>query len=191
MTSAAKMVKCALQIQTTILPVALKGKNSKPGIVYFQTPGPLTSTRHPTSAVCTGTAPVSAPTASAGSPSYIPNSYFPFPYALTTFGNSASCSAAVQSCSKNYHACLTKLQSGDGYHVTVAVPGNTGTTVTGGGANLPSSQATSVCSSLSSQACEALDSATCASFGHSSGTFKFAPTSLSWLLLLWAVHLLC
>lgn len=86
---------------------------------------------------------------------------------------------------------MTTLQNGNSHHVTVAVPGNTGTTVTGGGGSFPSSQATSICSSLSSLACEALDSATCASFGQVSGTFKIAPMSSPWLLLLVAVTLVC
>lgn len=138
----------------------------------------------PQGAVCTGTAPATAPTAPAGSPSYVLNSYFPFPYASTTFGNSAACSSAVQSCSRNYDACLTKLQNGNGYHVTVAVPGDTGTTVTGGGGSFPGSQATYICSSLSLVACEAVGSATCTSFGQDSGTCNVTPASSSWLLLL-------
>lgn len=143
----------------------------------------------PQGAVCTGTAPASAPTASTRSPSWVPNPYFPFPYAATTFGNHASCSSAVKSCSINYGACMATLQMGNSHHVTVAIPGNTGTTITGGGASFPSSRATSICSSLSSLACGALDSATCASFGQDSGTFKIAPMSSPWLLLLVAVTL--
>ncbi|ATY61997.1 hypothetical protein A9K55_008221 [Cordyceps militaris] len=168
MISAAKMDRYALRIPIITQPAALKDS----------------ANLAPHSAVCTGTAPATAPTAPAGSPSYVLNSYFPFPYASTTFGNSAACSSAVQSCSRNYDACLTKLQNGNGYHVTVAVPGDTGTTVTGGGGSFPGSQATYICSSLSLVACEAVGSATCTSFGQDSGTCNVTPASSSWLLLL-------
>lgn len=120
-------------------------------------------------AVCTGTAP---PTATDNNPtaatSYVPNSYFSFPYAPTSFANSASCASATKGCSENYDACLTNL-GGSGFAVTVDVPGGGGTTVNGDGRNLGSS-ATSICSSLSSQACSKIQATKCDSFGQSSST---------------------
>lgn len=117
--------------------------------------------------MCTGTAP---PTASNNSPtatiSYVPNSYFSFPYAPTTFANSASCASATKGCSENYDSCLTNL-GGSGFAVTVNVPGGGGTTVNGNNQNLGTS-ATSICSSLSSQACSNLQATKCDSFGQSS-----------------------
>lgn len=100
--------------------------------------------------------------------SYVPNSYFSFPYAATTFGNSASCASAVKACSSNYNACVTGLRGSGGYGVTIDVPGGGGTTVGGIAGNLGPS-ATSICSSLSSQACSKLEATKCESFGNGSG----------------------
>ncbi|CCT61931.1 uncharacterized protein FFUJ_01569 [Fusarium fujikuroi IMI 58289] len=104
----------------------------------------------PSGAVCTGTAPASAtgePTAEA---SYVPNSYFAFPYAATTFTNEAACTSAVDACEKN----------------SIIVPGGGGTTVQGGGQALGSSSATAVCSSLSSRACRNVSSDDCSDYGN-------------------------
>ncbi|PNY29297.1 Uncharacterized protein TCAP_00796 [Tolypocladium capitatum] len=123
----------------------------------------------PSGAVCTGTAPATAPTGGATPVlSYVPNSYFSFPYAATTFGNSASCASAATACSRNYNACVTGLQGSGGYGVTIDVPGGGGTTVGGTARNLGPS-ATSICSSLSSQACSNLEATKCESFGKGSG----------------------
>lgn len=184
------MDKPALQMRTIILHVARKGTYIPLAISSHRPPIPQFSANTHSSAVCTGTAPASAPTAPVGTVTYVPNSYFPFPYVPTTFGNRASCSSAVQSCSKNYDACLTKLQDGNGYHVTVAVPGASGTTVTGGATSLPAVQATSICSSLSLEACRALTSATCASISKSSGAKQAAPISSMWLLALLPVSVI-
>ncbi|KJZ71200.1 hypothetical protein HIM_09406 [Hirsutella minnesotensis 3608] len=122
----------------------------------------------PAGAVCTGTAPATPGEATPTAPvSYVPNQYFSFPYAATTFGNSASCALAVQACSSNYAACLSGLQGNGGYAVTINVPGGGGPTVGGALQNLGTS-ATSVCSSLSSQACSKVEATKCESFGQGS-----------------------
>ncbi|KAJ6445528.1 Conserved oligomeric Golgi complex subunit 8 [Purpureocillium lavendulum] len=128
----------------------------------------------PSGAVCTGTAPASAPTGGATAPvSYVENPYFSFPYAPTTFGNSASCAAAGRACSSNYNACVTGLQGSGGYGVTVNVPGGGGTTVGGGTAGNLGASATPLCSSLSSKACARLDATKCSSYGQGSGASRF------------------
>lgn len=144
-------------------------------------------------AVCTGTAPTSV---SGGNPTFIPsyvsNSYFSFPYAPTSFPNSAECESAARACSKNYDSCLTKL-GGSGYAVTVDVPGGGGTTVNGDSRDLGTS-ATSICASLSNQACSKAQATNCDSFGqrsaasssYSSGLFNFAATAGSLVYLIFA-----
>ncbi|KAF9775232.1 hypothetical protein IL306_006680 [Fusarium sp. DS 682] len=120
----------------------------------------------PSGAVCTGTAPASAtgePTAEA---SYVPNSYFAFPYAATTFSNEAACTSAVDACEENYDQCVNFLGDGGQYGVTIVVPGGGGTTVQGGGQALGSSSATAVCSSLSSRACRNVSSDDCSDYGN-------------------------
>lgn len=112
--------------------------------------------------VCTGTAPATAPLPTAAA-SYVPNSYFPFPYAPATFHNSAACSSAVSQCSVNFAACMTDLQEGNGYAVTIIVPGGGGTTV--GAETSVGASATPICSSLSSVACSGLQSTQCAQYG--------------------------
>ncbi|POR35388.1 Uncharacterized protein TPAR_04391 [Tolypocladium paradoxum] len=143
----------------------------------------------PSGAVCTGTAPATPP---AGGPtpvvSYVPNPYFSFPYAATTFGNSASCASAVKACSSNYNACVTGLQGSGGYGVTIDVPGGGGTTVGGTARNLGPS-ATSICSSLSSQACSKLEATKCESFGTGSGASIARPPGSPVLALVAAVAL--
>ncbi|UNI15286.1 hypothetical protein JDV02_001829 [Purpureocillium takamizusanense] len=122
----------------------------------------------PSGAVCTGAAPASAPTGGATAPvSYVENPYFSFPYAPTTFSNSASCAAATRACSSNYKACVTGLQGAGGYGVTINVPGGGGTTVPGAASNLGAS-ATPLCSSLSSKACARLEATKCDSYGKDS-----------------------
>ena len=130
-------------------------------------------------AVCTGKAPSSpVPTQARGS-SYVPNSYFSFPYAPASFANSASCAAAASACSQNYDACITNLAS-PGYAVTVNVPGGGGTTVDGA-RNSAGSLATSICNSLSSEACYKATATKCDSFDKESSVAKksaFSPLTL-------------
>ncbi|KAI5462939.1 hypothetical protein BGZ63DRAFT_402292 [Mariannaea sp. PMI_226] len=138
----------------------------------------------PSGAVCTGTAPASAtgqPTAPA---SFVSNDYFSFPYAPTSYHDSDECRSAVTDCSENYHVCLTYLESGGSFGVTVAVPGGGGTTVAGGG-TITGTSATSICSSLSSQACSKLEATSCAKFGSA------APVAsrVDWLLAAFSVTL--
>ncbi|KAF4509779.1 hypothetical protein G6O67_003917 [Ophiocordyceps sinensis] len=129
----------------------------------------------PAGAVCTGTAPATpldaGPTAAV---SYVPNPYFSFPYAPTTFANSASCASAVDACSSTYGVCVAGLQRNGGYAVTINVPGGGGTTVGGWQGDLGAS-ATPVCSSLSSQACSRLEATKCESFGQGSGVGAARP----------------
>ncbi|PHH59180.1 hypothetical protein CDD81_3666 [Ophiocordyceps australis] len=141
----------------------------------------------PLGAVCTGTAPATPP-GGAPSPeaSYVPNAYFSFPFAPTSYPNSASCASAVRACSHNYDACVTALHGTDGtvHGVTVDVPGGGGTTVAPGAHNLGSS-ASSVCASLSTAACATLDTKRCESFGQNSAAGAMAkPRHASTLALL-------
>ncbi|KAF4968208.1 hypothetical protein FZEAL_10417 [Fusarium zealandicum] len=122
----------------------------------------------PSGAVCTGTAPASAPTGTAPV-SYVPNSYFAFPYAATTFSNEGACSSAIDACSENYDRCVNFLEDGGQYGVTIVVPDGGGTTVEGGGQALGPS-ATEVCSSLSSRACDSLGNDTCSDYGSVAST---------------------
>lgn len=127
-------------------------------------------------AVCTGTAPASAPTNRPTAPvSFVPNSYFSFPYAPTDFGDREACTSAVSACSRNYEACTSGLQGGGGFAVTIDVPGGGGTTV-GAGVNLGAS-ATSVCSSLSSQACRDLEPTSCETLNSASTRIRASASS--------------
>ena len=131
------------------------------------------------------------PTRAATAPvSYVDNPYFSFPYAPTTFGNSASCAAATRACSTNYNACLTGLQgAAGGYGVTVNVPGGGGTTVGAAAGNLGSS-ATPICSSLSSRACSLFEATNCQSFGQGSSHGNGRPQPPLPLMLALAAGLL-
>ncbi|KAK5987709.1 hypothetical protein PT974_11841 [Cladobotryum mycophilum] len=137
----------------------------------------------PSGAVCTGTAPTNtAHSTPSTATSYVPNSYFSFPYAPMTFPNSASCASAIQACSHNYDACITGLSGGSAFPVTIDVPGGKGVTVGATKAGLGGAQATSICSSLSSEACSSLTPTKCDSYGQNSA----APTRHSIPLLLLA-----
>lgn len=118
--------------------------------------------------MCTGTAPSGQPTNIATQPvSYVSNSYFSFPYALTDFDDRAACRSAVDACSENYNACTNNLAGGGGnFQVTVEVPGGGGITVGGSAQDLGQAEATSVCESLSSEACSALEATSCDSYDN-------------------------
>jgi hypothetical protein len=111
--------------------------------------------------------------------SYVPNGYFSFPYAPTSFANAAACSSAVSQCGANYDSCTSRLEGvagggGGSGGVTVVVPGQGGTTVVGGGqagVTLATASATSICSSLSSAACGGLQNGMCANAGVTTGGF--------------------
>ncbi|KAF7559595.1 hypothetical protein G7046_g4581 [Stylonectria norvegica] len=121
----------------------------------------------PSGAVCTGTAPATVATGTpAAGASYVSNAYFSFPYAATTYDDQGACQSAVSACSKNYDACVTVLESGGGYGVTIAVPGGGGTTVSGNAQGAGAS-ATPICSSLSSQACSDLKATPCSEYKKS------------------------
>lgn len=109
----------------------------------------------------------------------MPNAYFSFPYAPTSFADAAACSSAVSQCGADYSACTSRLEGagGTGGGVTVVVPGQQGsgaTTVVGGGqasVTLATASATSICSSLSSAACGDLQSGICSGAGVTTGGF--------------------
>ncbi|KAK2026992.1 hypothetical protein LX32DRAFT_457636 [Colletotrichum zoysiae] len=112
----------------------------------------------PQGAVCTGTAPTTAPNAPTAV-SYVPNEYFPFPYIATSLDR-GECSSAVSQCSRNYQSCVTQLDGNSGFGVTVVVPGGGGTTVAATRPDVGTS-ATPICSSLSSRACYGLENDQC------------------------------
>ncbi|KAB5579923.1 hypothetical protein GE09DRAFT_1254221 [Coniochaeta sp. 2T2.1] len=130
----------------------------------------------PAGAVCTGTAPQSfSPPSTATAISYVPNAYFSFPYAPTSFPDPGACSSAVGACSNNYAACTSRLAglAGGGAGGVTVVAG--GSTVVGGQGGvtttLPAESASSVCSSLSSQACGGLQNGWCNNAGVTTGGF--------------------
>lgn len=138
------------------------------------------------SVVCTGTAPATAPAAGSTAPvSFVPNSYYSFPFAQTTFDDRGACSSAVKDCSRNYDACVTDLQGDDGYAVTIDVPGGGGTTVDGSAVGLDAASATSICSSLSTEACSDLEATSCSSYdsGARPAALHTLPTSLTALVV--------
>ncbi|KAF5495189.1 hypothetical protein CGCS363_v009432 [Colletotrichum siamense] len=104
-------------------------------------------------AVCTGAAPTTAPAAPTAV-SYVPNSYFPFPFVATSLDR-GECSDAVQQCSRNYESCVTQLDGNTGFGVTVVIPGGGGTTVAATRVDVGTS-ATPICASLSSRACHGI-----------------------------------
>ncbi|KAH7026348.1 uncharacterized protein B0I36DRAFT_249062 [Microdochium trichocladiopsis] len=117
--------------------------------------------------VCTGVAP-----SGTGAPavSYVPNTYFPFPYVATSFSNSGACSAAVSQCNANYQACTADLAgANNGYGVTIVVPGGGGTTVAPTRPAVALPTATSVCQSLSREACHGLQGSQCTQTGTNNG----------------------
>jgi len=149
-------------MQTTIQPAVPQGMSSVEVV-------PLPAARiltyyHIPRAVCTGTAPASAPAPTASAVSYVPNNYFPFPYISTSFANTAACTSAVSQCSQNYGVCLADLQGSAGYGVTVVING--GTTVAAASAPTVGTSATAICSSLSSVACGTIQSTQCAQYGN-------------------------
>lgn len=86
--------------------------------------------------------------------SYVPNTYFSFPYIATYFANPGYCSAAISQCDANHAACTSQLGGAGGggvggdYAVTIVVPGGGGTTVTAGaGFTFDAATATSICKS--------------------------------------------
>ncbi|KAK2729936.1 gpi-anchored protein [Colletotrichum kahawae] len=107
----------------------------------------------PSGAVCTGAAPTTAPAAPTAV-SYVPNSYFPFPFIATSLDR-GECSDAVQQCSRNYESCVTQLDGDAGFGVTVVIPGGGGTTVAATRLDVGTS-ATPICASLSSRACHGI-----------------------------------
>lgn len=131
----------------------------------------------PAGAVCTGTAPASFVTPSPTQPvSYVPNAYFSYPYAFTSFAHAGQCSQAVSQCSVNYDACTWHMGGGGqagGGGVTIVVGGNSETVVGGVGATFAPASASSICSSLASEACSGLQFSMCTMTGTVDG-FYFA-----------------
>lgn len=110
----------------------------------------------------TGTATITS------GPSFVQNSYFPFPIIPTSYANSAACVSAYDICSSNYALCTADLQGVSQAEITINAP-NGGTTVVASATNLGLASATSICSSLSSVACYNLATSDCAEFGTSAG----------------------
>ncbi|KAK4144634.1 uncharacterized protein C8A04DRAFT_27570 [Dichotomopilus funicola] len=136
----------------------------------------------PFNAVCTGTAPATFvtpnPADATTAVSFVPNSFFSFPYIATSFANPGHCSAAVSQCSANFAACTAQLGSdsgnGGGYAVTVVVPGGGGTTVApANGISVDAAAVTSICNSLSIEACSGLQPSMCTRSGTAADGFYF------------------
>jgi hypothetical protein len=122
--------------------------------------------------VCTGAAPTGnnpAPTQSQDA-SFVPNSYFSFPYAFTDFDDRAACTSAKDACADNYDVCTANLGGGEerDFAVTIEVPGGGGVTVGGSGEAFATSEAASICSSLYNEACSAVETADCDEYANSS-----------------------
>jgi hypothetical protein len=101
-----------------------------------------------------------------GGGSTVPNSYYPFIYAPTSFPDADQCSSAFTSCQAASTACFTSLAGANG--VTVGGFGG-GVTVQGVSGTILSA-ASSICSSLSSVGCSNLqDVSTCSNFGSGLG----------------------
>lgn len=165
-TSAAQTVRLAHSMRITSQRAVRRG-TLEAGAFFLFSSANLDPNRR---TICTGTAPDSPPTAFPTAPvSYVPNTYFSFPYAATTYPNSAACESAVSVCSRNYEVCTSGLGGGSGFAVTIDVPGGGGVTVDGTGANLGPA-VTSVCSSLSSEACSDMEATSCDTFGPDSAS---------------------
>lgn len=158
--SAATTVRHVLWTITTDPLAVPPGKSSSPND-YQLLNTMLTETNR--RVVCTGAAPTGSPSNPTQAVSYVDNSYFSFPYALTNFDNSASCASAASACSENYEICTKQLGGNGDYAVTIEVPGGGGVTVDGSNQDLGPS-ATSICSSLSSEACSAVEATQCDSY---------------------------
>ena len=111
-----------------------------------------------------------------GGGSQVPNNYYPFIYAPTSFPNSDDCSSAFTSCQAASTACFTSLAGANG--VTVGGYGG-GITVQGASGTILS-QASSICSSLSSVGCSNLQQVSqCSVFGSGSGLAGVTITTAS------------
>ena len=108
-----------------------------------------------------------------GGGSTVPNGFYPFIYAPTSFPNSDDCSSAFTSCQAASTACFTSLAGANG--VTVGGFGG-GITVQGVSGTILSS-ASSICSSLSSVGCSNLQQVSqCSVFGRGSGATPVTTT---------------
>jgi hypothetical protein len=102
-----------------------------------------------------------------GGGSTVPNSYYPFIYAPTSFPDADQCSSAFTSCQAASTACFTSLAGANG--VTVGGVDGGGITVQGVSGTILSA-ASSICSSLSSVGCSNLQQVSqCTIFGSGSG----------------------
>ncbi|EXJ58954.1 hypothetical protein A1O7_06385, partial [Cladophialophora yegresii CBS 114405] len=109
-----------------------------------------------------------------GGGSTVPNSYYPFIYAPTSFPNADQCSSAFTSCQAASTACFTSLAGANG--VTVGGINGGGITVQGVSGTILSA-ASSICSSLSSVGCSNLQQVSqCTVFGSGSGV---TPTTIA------------
>ncbi len=105
--------------------------------------------------------------------STVPNTYYPFVYAPTSFVNADQCSSAFTSCQAASTACFTSLAGS--YGVTVGGFGG-GITVQGVSGTILSAAST-ICSSLSSVGCSNIQQVSqCSIFGSASGVI---PTTIT------------
>lgn len=122
----------------------------------------------------TSTGGVTSTTGAVGGGSTVPNSYYPFTYAPTSFADAGQCSSAFTSCQAASTSCFTSLAGS--YGVTVGGFGG-GITVQGVSGTILS-VASSICSSLSSEGCSNLQQvSTCTVFGAGSGVIPTTTTS--------------
>ncbi|KAI9732477.1 MAG: hypothetical protein M1818_007515 [Claussenomyces sp. TS43310] len=156
------------------------------GTINPNTANSATSTT--TSATATTTSAGSPATTATGegtaSASFVPNSFFPFPYlAAATLTDAAACAAARSTCAADYDTCTTDLQGG-AFGVTIQAPAGAGVTVAAPSTalNLGPASATSICSSLSSVACAGLQGSPCASGGASSVAQTGATTATGFVV---------
>lgn len=117
-------------------------------------------------AAATGVPPTAAPSAivshAISGTSTVPNSYYPFPVAPTTFANAGDCSSTFSGCQAESAKCTGFIEGG-GYGVTINGVG-VGVTQQGG---MPPASAESICSSLSQAACHGLKVEMCSTLGGS------------------------
>ncbi|KIW13221.1 hypothetical protein PV08_08408 [Exophiala spinifera] len=109
-----------------------------------------------------------------GGGSTVPNAFYPFVYIPTSYANFELCTSAYSICQAESTSCFASLAGGNG--VTVSGLGG-GVTQQGATGTIPSSSASSICSSLSSQGCYGLQSTQCSQFPSATGATTTAASS--------------
>jgi len=140
-----------------------------------------TATSSSTGIVFGGTTPTSTTTASGGvvitgvggGGSTVPNSYYPFLYAPSSFPDADQCSSAFTSCQSASTACFTSLAGING----VTIGGLGGGITVQGTSGVVLSTVSSICSSLSSVGCSNIQQVSqCTVYGSGSGV---TPTTIT------------